>query len=73
MITSVRAHGGYSYYEQYNEYGYVPFEYSSSATSETLEYAFDDGIVANLALELGYYDDYNMLLKRKALLLQTPA
>lgn len=55
----------------YLKYGYIPLEdsvkeafHTNEQTSRTLEYAFDDFAVAQLAKVLQKTDDYNLLLKR---------
>jgi predicted alpha-1,2-mannosidase len=46
----------------YKEFGYVPYEEGS--VSNTLEYAYDDWCVAQMAKALGKTDDYEYFLKR---------
>jgi predicted alpha-1,2-mannosidase len=46
----------------YKELGYVPYE--EGPVSNTLEYAFDDWCVAQMAKALGNTDDYEYFLKR---------
>jgi len=46
----------------YKETGYVPYEEGS--VSNTLEYAYDDWCVAQMAKALGKTDDYEYFLKR---------
>lgn len=46
----------------YLKYGYVPYE--DGPTSNTLDYAFDDWAVSQLALALGKQDDYKYFLDR---------
>ena len=41
---------------EYMKYGYVPYEYGP--TSNTLEYAYDDWAVSQMAKKLGKTDDY---------------
>jgi len=57
--------------ESYMKYGYIPLEdpvreafHQQEQTSRTLEYAFDDFAVAQMALALGKKDDYEVLMKR---------
>ena len=47
----------------YKQYGYVPAEQSYSVT-KTLEYAYNDWALAQLAKKLGWTDDADTLLKR---------
>ena len=57
--------GGYAGNRQltpYLKYGFVPDE--DGATSNTLEYAYDDHTAAQLAHALGKTDDYQYFLKR---------
>ena len=46
----------------YMEYGYIPA--GEGLVSNTLEYAYDDWCVAQMAKHLGYEDDYQYFLKR---------
>ncbi len=48
----------------YKEIGYVPYERGSWNVSRTLEYAFDDWCIANVAKDLGKEEDYKYFLKR---------
>ena len=55
----------------YLKYGYIPLEdkvldafHTEEQTSRTLEYAFDDFAVAQMAKALGHDDDYKQLMKR---------
>ena len=55
----------------YLKYGYIPLEdsvaeafHQQEQTSRTLEYAFDDFAVAQMAKGLGYHDDYRQLMRR---------
>ena len=57
--------------ESYLKYGYIPLEdgvkeafHQDEQTSRTLEYAFDDFAVAQLAKALGKTDDYQELMRR---------
>ena len=57
--------------ESYLKYGYIPLEdgvkeafHQDEQTSRTLEYAFDDFAVAQMAKALGKSDDYNQLMTR---------
>ncbi len=55
--------GGRNRVEDYMEYGYVPAERSGSV-SVTLEYAYNDYVLALLARNLGYEDDADYLEER---------
>ena len=48
----------------YLNYGYIPFDKVRESVSRTLEYAYNDWCVAQLAKVLGKTDDYEMFLKR---------
>lgn len=48
----------------YKEYKYVPSDKVNQSVSRTLEYAYDDWCVAQLAKVLGKMDDYEMFMKR---------
>lgn len=57
--------------ESYLKYGYIPMEdsvkeafHTCEQTSRTLEYAFDDFAVAQMAKALGHDDDYKLLMER---------
>ena len=46
--------------------GYIPSETMGTSVSTTLEYAYDDWCIAQLAQKLGRTDVYNDFLKRSA-------
>ncbi|WP_299557293.1 GH92 family glycosyl hydrolase [Seonamhaeicola sp.] len=48
----------------YKEYGYIPYNLLDESVTITLEYAFDDWCVAQMAKALGKEDDYKMFLER---------
>ncbi|GJM33859.1 MAG: hypothetical protein DHS20C18_28600 [Saprospiraceae bacterium] len=48
--------------EEYLKYGYVPYE--AGPSSNTLEYAFDDWSVSQMAKSLGKKEDYEYFTKR---------
>lgn len=48
----------------YKKFGYIPFDLLDESVTITLEYAYDDWCVAQIAKELGKEDDYNYFLKR---------
>jgi predicted alpha-1,2-mannosidase len=50
--------------KEYKELGYVPFENGSWNVSKTMEYAFDDWCIAQVANHLGKKEDYEYFLKR---------
>jgi predicted alpha-1,2-mannosidase len=48
----------------YKEYGYIPYDKLDESVTITLEYAYDDWCVAQVAKELGKEEDYKYFLKR---------
>jgi predicted alpha-1,2-mannosidase len=48
----------------YAKLGWVPFDKENESVSKTLEYAYDDYCVAQLAKALGKQDDYEQFMKR---------
>ncbi|NVO04419.1 MAG: glycoside hydrolase family 92 protein, partial [Bacteroidetes bacterium] len=49
----------------YREFHFVPTDKEKKGTvSKTLEYAYDDWCIAQLAKELGKNDDYQLFMKR---------
>ncbi len=50
----------------YLKYGYVPYDKVRESVSRTLEYAYNDWCVAQLAKVLGKTADYEMFMKRAA-------
>jgi predicted alpha-1,2-mannosidase len=48
----------------YKEYGYIPYELLDESVTITLEYAYDDWCIAQMAKALGKDEDYNYFLKR---------
>lgn len=50
--------------QDYIKYGYLPQDKASHSVSITLEYAFDDWCIAQVAKKLGRLDDYAMFMKR---------
>jgi len=48
----------------YVRLGWVPFDKENEAVSKTLEYAYDDYTIAQMAKALGKTDDYNYFMKR---------
>lgn len=47
----------------YRSYNYIPCDLENESVSKTLEYAYDDWCVAQMAKELGKEDDYLYFLK----------
>ncbi len=54
----------YDSVEEYAKIGYVPFDHENESVSKTLEYAFDDYCIAQMANKLGKAEDYKYFLKR---------
>ncbi len=50
--------------EMFNKYGYVPCDEATESVSKTLEYAYDDWCIAQMAKALGKKKDYTLYLKR---------
>jgi predicted alpha-1,2-mannosidase len=50
----------------YRRLGWVPCDQEDESLSKTLEYAYDDWTVAQMAKSLGKTDDYNYFMKRSA-------
>lgn len=50
--------------ESYKKYGYIPVEIESESVSKTLEYAYDDWTIAQMAKELGKKEQHAEYLKR---------
>ncbi len=49
---------------QYIDLGYIPAEKNGTSVSNTLEYAYDDWAIAQLAKHLGETEIYNQFIKR---------
>lgn len=50
--------------KSYRSFGYIPAEDEGSSVSRTLEYAYDDWCIAQIAKELGKTDDYMNFIQR---------
>jgi predicted alpha-1,2-mannosidase len=50
--------------ESYKEFGFIPVETESESVSKTLEYAYDDWTIAQMAKEMGKDDDYKLYTER---------
>ena len=50
--------------EHYKKLGYIPVELESESVSKTLEYAYDDWSLAQVAKDLGKTDDYKLFTQR---------
>lgn len=49
---------------EYTSLGYVPFDKEKESVSKTLEYAYDDWCIAQVARKLGHEEDYAFFLNR---------
>lgn len=59
-------HRSYEGIGEYIERGFIPQDKNATSVSSTLEYAFDDWCIAQLALKLNRKDIYENFLKRSA-------
>lgn len=59
-------HRSYEGIGDYMSMGYIPAENSNTSISNTLEYAYDDWCIAQLAKKLNRVKDYNTFIKRAA-------
>jgi predicted alpha-1,2-mannosidase len=48
----------------YRKYGFVPADIASESVSKTLEYAYDDWCIAQMAKALGHQADYDIFIQR---------
>ncbi|HBX44982.1 GH92 family glycosyl hydrolase [Limibacterium fermenti] len=48
----------------YKKYGYIPYETETRSVATTLEYAYDDWCIAQMAKMLKHEDDYKIYLER---------
>jgi predicted alpha-1,2-mannosidase len=48
----------------YKKIGFIPMEEESESVSKTLEYAYDDWTIAQMAKKMGKTDDYETYIKR---------
>ena len=48
----------------YREYGYIPYDKDGESVTKTLEYAFDDWCIAQMAKAMGKEDDYEAFMAR---------
>jgi predicted alpha-1,2-mannosidase len=60
--TAMNQH--YDSVARYAKLGWVPFDKENESVSKTLEYAYDDYCVAQMAKALGKTDDYNYFMRR---------
>ncbi|MBC7535884.1 MAG: glycoside hydrolase family 92 protein, partial [Ferruginibacter sp.] len=50
----------------YRQYGYIPQDKYGSSVTVTIEYAYDDWCIAQVAQKLGKKEDYTVFMKRSA-------
>lgn len=50
--------------ESYKKFGFIPVEKESESVSKTLEYAYDDWTIAQMAKALGKENDYKIFIER---------
>ena len=50
--------------EAYKSFGFIPVDEESESVSKTLEYAYDDWTIAEMAQSMGKKDDYETYIKR---------
>ena len=50
--------------KSYKEFGFIPVEEESESVSKTLEYAYDDWTIAQMAKEMGNDDDEELFMRR---------
>ncbi len=50
--------------DAYKKFGFIPSEWEAESVSKTLEYAYDDWCIAQMALKLGKKEDYLNYIKR---------
>jgi len=50
--------------DHYKQKGYIPIDRENEGVSKTLEYAYDDWCIAQIAIELGHDKDYDHYMRR---------
>ncbi|MDH3650688.1 MAG: glycoside hydrolase family 92 protein, partial [Saprospiraceae bacterium] len=50
--------------DYYREYGYIPYDLDGQSVTKTLEYAYDDWCIAQMAFVLGESEDYELFMRR---------
>ncbi len=65
-IRTTAMNPDYDGLKPYRKLGWVPFDLENESVSKTLEYAYDDYCIAQMAKALGKKDDYNYFMKRAA-------
>ena len=61
--SSLKSHPS-SPFQAWEKYGYIPQDIQSQSVSITLEMAYDDWCVAQLAKKLGHMEDYDRFIRR---------
>jgi len=61
---SSATYGLYDGLDQYMKYGFVPIDLENEGASKTLEYAYDDWTIAQMAIALGKDAEYSSFIKR---------
>ncbi len=54
----------YDSVKEYADIGYVPYDHENESVSKTLEYAYDDFCIAQMAKKLNKKEDYSYFMKR---------
>jgi predicted alpha-1,2-mannosidase len=65
-VKSSATYAPYGGLEHYMKYGYVPIDLEKEGASKTLEYAYDDWTIAQMAQALGKKEDHAVFSKRAA-------
>lgn len=63
-VTNTAMNPDYDGLASYRKLGWVPYDEENESVSKTLEYAYDDWCIAQMAKALGKTDDYNYYMKR---------
>jgi len=63
-IKTTAMNPNYDHVATYAKLGYVPYDKENESVSKTLEYAYDDWCIAQMAKALGKDDDYHYFMKR---------
>ena len=63
-IKTTAMNPDYDSVEEYAKIGYVPFDHENESVSKTLEYAYDDYAIAQVAKKLGKKGEYNYFINR---------
>ncbi len=63
-IKTTAMNPNYDHVATYAKLGYVPDDKENESVSKTLEYAYDDWCIAQMAKALGKKDDYHYFMKR---------